>query len=138
MGLGRSSRGLYSWAREDAGGVLFGGEVELSSEVALSGLKLNLGGWSNGLEPLKFGLLDFNIGDESLGCEDEISGVGCPNIPMPTFANGFGLEDGVPNMVGDGTNGWAIGLRPAVWFVKPSFGLEVSASKASVFVSSSD
>lgn len=62
-----------------------------------------MGGLSNGLEPLKVGVLGFVMADELLGCETEVSGVGTPNVP--TVANGFGLEDGVPNMVGDGTNG---------------------------------
>lgn len=64
---------------------------------------MNLGGLSNGLEPLRVGVLGFDVADELLGCETEVSGVGTPNVP--TVANGFGLEDGFPNMVGVGTSG---------------------------------
>lgn len=131
MARGKSSEVLDCWKKGAPGDVVVDGEVELSL-VVLLGQKLNLGGVSNGLEPLEFGVLGFNVAEELLGCEAGVSGVGSPNVP--TVANGFGLEDGVPNMVGDGTNGGALGSRPAVFFVESSFDLE----RASFSVSSSE
>lgn len=122
MARGGSSEVLDSCKKGAPGNVVVGGEVELSL-VVLLGQKLNLGGLSNGLEPLEFGVLGFNVAKELLGSEAGVSGVGSPNVP--TVANGFGLDDGVPNMVGGGTTGWALGSRPAVFFVESSFGLEV-------------
>lgn len=135
---GGPSGGLDSWTRGAAGGVVFGAKVELPSVsvAVLSGLKLNLGGLSSGLEPLEFGVFGFNDAEELLGCETDISGVGSPNVP--TFANGFGLEDGVPNMVGGGTKGWALGSKPAGFFDESTFGLEVKASWVPFFASSSE
>ena len=137
MALGGSSVGSDSWTGGGGRGVEAGEEMELASVTVLLGQKLNLGGLSNGLELLGFGVAGFNVADESPGCETEISGVGAPN--MPTFANGF--KDGVPTKVGGKTNGWAVGSRPTVFLVDSCFDLDFSACWVSLFfffVSSSE